>query len=45
VLARLGGDAALRQRLGGSARERVVESYSWQRHCEQLERVLGRIAA
>jgi hypothetical protein len=24
---------------------RVVERYSWARHCEQLERVLLRIAA
>jgi glycosyltransferase involved in cell wall biosynthesis len=44
VLARLGGDAELRRRLGSCARARVVESYSWQRHCERLERVLARIA-
>ena len=35
---------ALRRRLGASARARVVERYSWARHCEQLERVLLRIA-
>jgi glycosyltransferase involved in cell wall biosynthesis len=45
ALERLADDPELRQRLGGSARERVVERYSWQRHCEQLERVLRRIAA
>jgi glycosyltransferase involved in cell wall biosynthesis len=41
---RLADDAALRRRLGASARERVVERYSWARHCEQLEGVLARIA-
>ena len=45
VLLRLAGDPALRQRLGRQARARVVERYSWARHCEQLERVLLRIAA
>ena len=45
ALVRLADDAALRRRLGASARERVVEKYSWARHCEQLERVLRRIAA
>jgi glycosyltransferase involved in cell wall biosynthesis len=45
VLERLAGDAALRERLGRSARSRVVERYSWGRHCEQLERVLARVAA
>jgi len=30
--------------MGKSARERVVERYSWARHCEQLEAVLRRIA-
>jgi starch synthase len=44
VLERLAGDAALRARLGTQARARVVESYSWARHCEQLESVLRRIA-
>jgi starch synthase len=45
AIVRLASDAALRQRLGASARTRVVERYSWARHCEQLERVLLRIAA
>jgi glycosyltransferase involved in cell wall biosynthesis len=41
----LAGDPALRARLGSAARERVVERYSWARHCEQIEAVLQRIAA
>ena len=41
----LAGDAAGRARMGRSGRERVVERYSWARHCEQLERVLRRIAS
>ena len=41
ALARLAADAGLRGRLGASARARVVERYSWSRHCEQLESVLG----
>lgn len=45
ALATLADDAALRARLGESARERAVERYSWQRHCEQVEAVLARIAA
>jgi starch synthase len=45
AIASLADDAALRQRLGASARERVVSLYSWARHCEQLEGVLKRIAA
>ena len=45
AIVRLAGDSALRQRLGASARARVVERYSWACHCEQLERVLLRIAA
>jgi glycosyltransferase involved in cell wall biosynthesis len=45
AIVRLASDPALRQRLGASARARVVERYSWARHCEQLERVLLRIAA
>lgn len=44
-IARLADDAALRSRLGGAARERVVARYSWRRHCEQLEALLLRIAA
>jgi glycosyltransferase involved in cell wall biosynthesis len=42
---RLADDAALRARLGASARARVVEHYSWARHCETLEGVLARITA
>jgi len=45
VLRRLADDAALRARLGESGRARVVERYSWQKHCEQIEAVLVRIAA
>jgi starch synthase len=45
ALFRLADDAGLRSRLGASARARVVERYSWARHCEQLEKVLLRIAA
>jgi glycosyltransferase involved in cell wall biosynthesis len=45
ALLRLADDAAWRERLGRSARERVVERYSWARHCQDLERVLERIVA
>lgn len=45
TLLRLAGDPALRARLGESGRARVVERYSWARHCEALEGVLLRIAA
>lgn len=45
ALERLADDPALRLSLGRSARARVVERYSWHRHCEQLERVLRRITA
>jgi glycosyltransferase involved in cell wall biosynthesis len=38
-------DAAARARMGASARARVVEHYSWARHCEQLEGVLRRMVA
>jgi glycosyltransferase involved in cell wall biosynthesis len=41
---RLAGDRALREAMGRRARARVVERYSWARHCEQLESVLTRIA-
>ena len=41
VLLRLAGDGPLRARLGRSARARVVDRYSWARHCEQLEAVMG----
>jgi glycosyltransferase involved in cell wall biosynthesis len=42
---RLADDAPLRERLGRGSRNRVVERYSWDRHCEQLEGVLRRIAS
>jgi glycosyltransferase involved in cell wall biosynthesis len=45
AIERLADDPALRRALGESARTRVVERYSWRHHCEQLERVLRRIAA
>jgi glycosyltransferase involved in cell wall biosynthesis len=44
-IVRLADDPALRARLGAAARARVVERYSWARHCEQIEAVLRRIAA
>jgi glycosyltransferase involved in cell wall biosynthesis len=43
ALARLADDAPLRARLGGSARARVVERYSWAQHCAQVEKVLERV--
>ena len=45
ALARLAGDPGLRRRLGASARRRVVERYSWARHCAQLEALLLRLVA
>jgi glycosyltransferase involved in cell wall biosynthesis len=45
VVERLAGDAALRARMGAQARARVVERYSWARHCEQVESVLRRITS
>ncbi len=44
-IGRLADDRALRAALGAAARSRVVEHYSWARHCETLEGVLKRIAA
>lgn len=41
----LAGDATLRTRMGASARARVVERYSWARHCEQIEGILRRITS
>jgi glycosyltransferase involved in cell wall biosynthesis len=40
ALERLADDGAWRARMGASARQRVVERYSWARHCEQIEGVL-----
>jgi glycosyltransferase involved in cell wall biosynthesis len=45
ALAALAADPERRAALGTRARARVVERYSWARHCEQLEGVLRRIAA
>jgi len=44
-IGQLADDASLRRRLGENARGRVVERYSWARHCEQLDGVLRRIAS
>ena len=44
ALGRLAGDAGLRERLGESARQRVVANYSWQAHCAALDRILRKIA-
>jgi glycosyltransferase involved in cell wall biosynthesis len=43
ALVQLAGDAALRQRLGRSARDRVVANYSWAAHCAQVEGVLRQV--
>ncbi len=43
AIARLATDEALRARLGQNARRRVVERYSWARHCEDLEGVLQKM--
>jgi glycosyltransferase involved in cell wall biosynthesis len=45
VIASLADDAGARARMGASARTRVVERYSWARHCEQLEGVLEGLLA
>jgi len=42
-LERLADDTPSRTRMGARARERVVERYSWARHCEQIEGVLRRL--
>ena len=44
AIERLASDAALQERLGAQARERVVSNYSWQAHCEALDRLLREIA-
>jgi glycosyltransferase involved in cell wall biosynthesis len=43
ALERLAGDPVLRARMGASARRRVVERYSWDGHCAQLEALMGRL--
>ena len=45
AIARLADDRELCGELGRNARARVVERYSWKRHCEQLEDILRRLAA
>jgi glycosyltransferase involved in cell wall biosynthesis len=45
AIERLAKDPERRAAMGRSARARVVERYSWARHCEQLERILQRIAS
>ncbi|MCU0491615.1 MAG: glycosyltransferase family 4 protein [Chloroflexaceae bacterium] len=40
AMARLLDDPAAARAMGARARARVVAHYSWQRHCEELERVL-----
>ena len=43
AIERLAGDEPLRRRLGANARRRVVERYSWDKHCAQLEALLSRL--
>lgn len=43
AITRLADDRGLRERLGQSARERVVARYSWDVHCAQVEAVLQRV--
>jgi glycosyltransferase involved in cell wall biosynthesis len=43
AIERLAGDEPLRRRLGANARRRVVERYSWDKHCAQLETLLLRL--
>lgn len=45
ALERLAGDAALRARLGGAARERAAREYSWKAHCSALARAIARARA
>jgi glycosyltransferase involved in cell wall biosynthesis len=45
AIARLADDPALRRRLGDNARRRVVDAYSWDRHCAQLEALFARLVA
>jgi glycosyltransferase involved in cell wall biosynthesis len=40
AIARLLGDPDLARSMGKAGRERVVAHFSWQRHCEELERIL-----
>lgn len=45
VLVELADQPEERRRLGDNARRRVVESYSWESHCRQLEAILVRMAS
>ena len=45
AIERLAGDEPLRRRLGANARRRVVERYSWDAHCAQLEALLRRLVS
>ncbi|NTV64968.1 MAG: glycosyltransferase family 4 protein [Oscillochloris sp.] len=45
AIARVLADRAAARAMGARARQRVVAHYSWQRHCEELERVLGEMVA
>lgn len=40
AILRLVDDAALRERLGAAGRTRVVEQFSWERHCQALDRAI-----
>ena len=44
ALLRLEQDPEGRERMGASARERVVERYSWRAHCQALDGILKEIA-
>jgi glycosyltransferase involved in cell wall biosynthesis len=45
VIGALMDDPGARARMGAAARARVVERYSWARHCQQLEGVLQGVLA
>jgi len=40
AIARLADEAGLRQRLGAAARARAVDHFSWQSHCQALDRAI-----
>jgi glycosyltransferase involved in cell wall biosynthesis len=45
AIERLAGDPAARARLGRNARARVVERYSWDGHCRQLDALLREVVS
>jgi glycosyltransferase involved in cell wall biosynthesis len=45
AIERLAGDPEARARMGRSARARVVERYSWEGHCRQLDALLRELVA